>query len=105
MAVSKCPKLEPPVPWDITIIGNALPFTGALIATVIVVGPIEMGLAMVWLGYQIPITIGLPPGSAAVPCWKPAALTNVPMSRIAIAATLDNSFDLQVFMGRQNVVE
>ena len=103
--MSKCPKLEPPVPCEITISGNALPFTGALIATLIVVGPIDTGLAMVWLGYQMPITIGLRSWSAALPCWKPAAWTPVPASRNAIAATADNRFDLLIFMGRQPVVE
>jgi len=48
--------------------GNALPFSGALNATVIVVGPIDTGLTVAWLGYQMPMTKGLPFGSAANPC-------------------------------------
>src|SRR5450755_261115 len=105
MAVSKWPRNEPPVPCDITTIGNALPFTGALNATVIVVGPNDTGLAVAWLGYQMPTTSGLSPGSAATPCWKPAAWTHAPASAVAIIATAENRFDMLILIVDPTFVE
>ncbi len=74
-------------------------------ATVIVVGPMDTGLARVWVGYQMPITSGLPAGSAATPCWKPAAWTLGPASIIASAAAADSRFDLLIVMEGQPVVD
>ncbi|GGE78353.1 hypothetical protein GCM10008020_23860 [Massilia psychrophila] len=71
------------MPCDITTSGKARPSIGPLNATGIVVGPMVMDFGVAWLGYQMPISSGLPLGSAAIPCWNPAPWAHVAASAMA----------------------
>ena len=58
----------------------------------------DMDFGALWLGYQMPISSGLPLGSAANSCWNPAACTQMVASVMARIVKAENTANFKFFI-------